>query len=84
MNRYIASEFDRSAAASLFHGDRLRLLEQIPSGAVHLVVTSPPYNIGKRYEKRSTLNEYLEGQRATLVAGCSSAGAERQYMLAGG
>jgi adenine-specific DNA-methyltransferase len=66
MNRQISPEFDRSAAASLFHGDRLRLLEQIPSGAAGLVVTSPPYNIGKRYEKRSTLDEYLGGQRATL------------------
>jgi adenine-specific DNA-methyltransferase len=66
MNRHISPEFDRSAAASLFHGDRLRLLGQLPSGAARLVVTSPPYNIGKRYEKRSTLNEYLEGQRATL------------------
>jgi adenine-specific DNA-methyltransferase len=66
MNRHIASSFDPSAAATLFNGDRLRLLAQIPSGAVRLVVTSPPYNIGKRYEKRSTLKDYLEGQEATL------------------
>jgi adenine-specific DNA-methyltransferase len=53
--------------ATLYLGDRLRLLRQIPDGAAQLVVTSPPYNIGKQYEDRQTLEEYLAGQEETLT-----------------
>lgn len=52
---------------TLYHGDRLDLLRQIPSGEARLVVTSPPYNIGKKYEKKISLEEYLEGQRRTIA-----------------
>jgi len=39
----------------------------MPDGSVQLAVTSPPYNIGKSYETRSTLVEYLEQQRAVIT-----------------
>ena len=45
---------------TLIVGDALELLASIPTGAVDLVVTSPPYNIGKEYERPLPLNEYLE------------------------
>lgn len=32
-----------------------------------LVVTSPPYNIGKSYEKRQNLNDYLEWQKGIIT-----------------
>lgn len=32
----------------------------------NLVVTSPPYNIGKEYEKRQALDEYLEWQEGII------------------
>ena len=51
---------------TLFHGDRLCLLRQIPDGAGRLIVTSPPYNIGKQYEKRLVFERYLEQQEATI------------------
>lgn len=35
-------------------------MEELPDNSVHLVVTSPPYNVGKEYDKNLTLNEYLE------------------------
>ena len=31
-----------------------------------LIVTSPPYNIGKEYERRETLKKYLERQEAVI------------------
>jgi adenine-specific DNA-methyltransferase len=52
--------------ATLFHGDRLKLLSEIPDGAAQLVVTSPPYNIGKSYEKIVTLDDYLAAQQETI------------------
>jgi len=58
--------YSPDARATLFHGDRLELLRQIPAGAARLVVTSPPYNIGKKYEKRLEFEHYLEQQEATI------------------
>ena len=35
-------------------------MEELPDNSVHLVVTSPPYNVGKEYDKDLTLEEYRE------------------------
>jgi len=66
----VASHFDANARAVVFNGDCLELLAEIPNDSVQLVVTSPPYNIGKVYEKRIELNEYVE-QQARVIAGCA-------------
>jgi len=43
--------------------DSLDFLKTVPDESVKLVVTSPPYNIGKVYEERVKLEEYLDYQR---------------------
>ena len=35
-------------------------MEQLPDNSVHLMLTSPPYNVGKEYDKDLTLEEYLK------------------------
>ncbi len=35
-------------------------MEELPDNSVHLMVTSPPYNVGKEYDDNLTLNEYRE------------------------
>jgi site-specific DNA-methyltransferase (adenine-specific) len=35
-------------------------MTEIPDHSVHLMVTSPPYNVGKDYDEDLTLEEYLE------------------------
>ncbi len=67
MKHVIAGEYSETAQVTLHLGDRLGLLRQIPNGGAGLIVTSPPYNIGKKYEKRIALAKYLEGQEETLV-----------------
>lgn len=62
----IARTFSPKERAVVFHGDCLQLLKTIPSESLGLVVTSPPYNIGKSYEKRDPLAQYVEGQRAII------------------
>ncbi len=52
---------------TLFHGDCKGLLKTIPDEAAHLIVTSPPYNIGKKYEKRKALEIYVEEQASVIV-----------------
>ncbi len=46
--------------------DNLSFLRSIQNNSVKLIVTSPPYNIGKKYEKRTSLNRYLVEQSATI------------------
>ena len=35
-------------------------MEELPDNSVHLMVTSPPYNVGKDYDKNLTLQEYRQ------------------------
>lgn len=41
-------------------------LKDIPKGQISLIVSSPPYNIGKIYEKQVSLAEYLEWQKSVI------------------
>ncbi len=62
----LSESFQPEADAVLFPGDCLRLLEQIPDRSIQLVVTSPPYNIGKEYEKKRQLQDYLQLQELVI------------------
>jgi len=35
-------------------------MNELPDNSIHLMVTSPPYNVGKEYDQNLTLNEYRE------------------------
>ncbi len=41
-------------------GDARDVLKKLPDNCVHLMVTSPPYNVGKEYDEDLTLKEYLD------------------------
>lgn len=47
-------------------GDCLEMLSRVPDASVDLVVSSPPYNIGKEYETKRELEHYLDEQRQVL------------------
>jgi adenine-specific DNA-methyltransferase len=47
-------------------GDCLDLVRGLPDESIDLVVSSPPYNIGKEYEARKALDHYLEEQTTVL------------------
>ena len=51
----------------LTNTDRLELLKKLKDKSVQLIITSPPYNIGKSYEIKKPLDEYFEEQKKTLV-----------------
>jgi len=56
----IADSYDPSAEAVIAAGDCLDTLTALPSGFAKLIITSPPYNIGKEYEKATRLDRYLQ------------------------
>jgi adenine-specific DNA-methyltransferase len=47
----------------------LGFMKKLESASLQLIVTSPPYNIGKAYEARSSLAKYLELQ-TEVIAEC--------------
>ena len=49
--------------------DNLAFMRGLPDSSVMLVVTSPPYNLGKSYEPRSSLESYVQMQ-AQVIAEC--------------
>lgn len=53
-------------AAYLHHGDCRSLLAALPDKSVQLIITSPPYNVGKEYEARQTTAKYLDLQREVI------------------
>ena len=62
--------FSPNSNVTLYHGDRLDLIKQIKksNSKADLIITSPPYNIGKEYETRTSLEDYIGRQRETISA----------------
>ena len=46
--------------------DNLSFMRGLASGSMKLIVTSPPYNVGKAYERRVTLDAWLREQEAVI------------------
>jgi adenine-specific DNA-methyltransferase len=65
----LVKHWNPAAEVVLYPGDCLKLLREIPDKSVQLVVTSPPYNIGKAYEKEQPFDEYLRTQ-AKVITEC--------------
>lgn len=65
----IHREFDLQKKIVVYHGNCLDLLKSIPDESIQLIVTSPPYNIGKEYEKKLKLDQYIE-QQAMVIKEC--------------
>ena len=62
----IVENFAKHEHAVVHPGDCLDLMRQIPNGTMKLIVTSPPYNLGKEYERRIDLAAYVNQQAAVI------------------
>jgi len=63
------NKFKPNERIALHHGSCLDLLNDIPDKSIQLIVTSPPYNIGKEYEKRIKIDAYIH-QQAEVIREC--------------
>lgn len=63
----IETSFKSSAEIVIFSGDVSEFVTQIPDNSVALVVTSPPYNLGKEYEHRVSVEKYLNAQAQLIT-----------------
>ena len=51
---------------NVYNGDCLEHLKSLPDGCIDLLVSSPPYNLGKEYESKRALEVYLQEQAVVL------------------
>lgn len=58
-----------STTATIICADNRDFLPSLADESMNLIVTSPPYNIGKSYEQRTSLDLYLE-QQQQIIAEC--------------
>lgn len=65
----VVVRLQKSAQAFMSCENNIDYMRSLKSGSMKLIVTSPPYNIGKSYEKRSPLEKYIENQ-AQVIAEC--------------
>lgn len=49
------------------NGDCLTVLKKIEDGKFDLILTSPPYNVGKSYEIKTSIEKYLETQEGIIT-----------------
>ena len=63
----ISDTYSPNSDVVLFDGNCNKLLKDIPSDSIELVITSPPYNLGKKYEKKMSLQAYLKNQEPVIV-----------------
>jgi DNA modification methylase len=62
----VAKKYSPDAKIILYPGDVNKLLQTIPDESIKLIVTSPPYNVGKEYEVRVSIEKYLAVQEETI------------------
>ncbi|MGH2507519.1 MAG: DNA-methyltransferase [Terriglobia bacterium] len=62
----ISSRFSENASIVVYEGDTEVFLKTLPNSSISLIITSPPYNLGKEYESKVDIESYLEGQSATI------------------
>ncbi len=63
----IESQFSPQAEIVLYQGDVKDFLAEIPNDMVSLIITSPPYNLGKDYENRVSIVTYLKAQTEIIA-----------------
>jgi len=63
----IEKRFNPEAKIVLYPGDTKELIASLPEKSIKLIITSPPYNLGKEYESRVALSKYIEEQSGIIT-----------------
>tara|TARA_B100000315_G_C14560931_1_gene580558 strand:- start:1008 stop:1895 length:888 start_codon:yes stop_codon:yes gene_type:complete len=62
----INKKYNPDSDINIINGDCVEVLNQIDDKSLQLIITSPPYNIGKEYEQKLPLDEYIDKQRQVI------------------
>ena len=63
----VIARLHADASANIVRENNLKFMRRLDDESIQLIVTSPPYNIGKAYEKRTPLEKYVEEQAACIA-----------------
>lgn len=63
----IMGHYEDGNTITLHHGESQAFLQTLPDAAISLIITSPPYNIGKSYEHRQDISAYLAEQERMIA-----------------
>ena len=66
MQNSLFDDLDPQLQHQIECGDSLQLLKKQEDDQFELIITSPPYNIGKSYEDKSSIEDYLQTQEAII------------------
>ena len=63
----IINRLQRDAAVELSCENNLQFMRRLSDNSMKLIVTSPPYNLGKEYEQKRSQEVYIEEQTACIA-----------------
>lgn len=66
MNSRIYQNYNEKADIIFHNGDAMKFIKRLPAGSIKLIITSPPYNVGKEYETRESIDSYLKKQEQMI------------------
>lgn len=69
MNNNSLKQLDKDSKSVIKCMDNLKFMKPLPDESMKLIITSPPYNIGKEYESRTPMDEYVK-QQAEVISEC--------------
>lgn len=55
-----------NASYEIKNAESLRTLKAMDAGKFDLILSSPPYNVGKEYETKTSIEKYLESQEPII------------------
>ncbi len=58
--------FKNNTSANMIHDHTLKTLNSFEDNKFDLIITSPPYNLGKEYENKETIEKYLSTQEIVI------------------
>lgn len=65
--KQIHDHFDLNAKLVMYRGDVKDFVATLPDNSMSLIITSPPYNLGKEYEDRVSIEKYLAEQSRIIA-----------------
>lgn len=61
------ARLQRDAQCEIVCENNLTFMRRLPAEAMQLIVTSPPYNLGKEYEEKRSQERYIEEQASCIA-----------------
>ena len=66
----INNKYSKTSDIVVFHGEAFDFIKSIPKKSINLIITSPPYNVGKEYEENKNINSYIKEQSKIIPLLC--------------